>query len=216
MRITEAELKYRKSNIIQCAFRLFCCKGIDKVTIEEIAHAAGVGVTSIYRYFNTKTELLQKTYTILWQEIAQTIVPYTAPSLKYQKNGYEQLCSFMQNFENLFTVHEEYILFAVDYKLYMIREKICLDSKIEHEMLSPIHSAFYDAVKQGQRDGSINAHGDIDIMFYLFWIVMRGYIEEIVVYEKVLQDNQNWKDYFCFVKSIMLRELEAGTILCQK
>ena len=54
MKITEAELALRKEQIIHAAFKLFCKYGIEKVTIKDIAKAAKLSESSIYRYYENK------------------------------------------------------------------------------------------------------------------------------------------------------------------
>ncbi|MDR1319786.1 MAG: TetR/AcrR family transcriptional regulator [Treponema sp.] len=48
-----------RKNILECGIRLIGEKGIDKVSIEEIAKAAGVSVGTFYYYYPSKKELLQ-------------------------------------------------------------------------------------------------------------------------------------------------------------
>ncbi|MDR1586913.1 MAG: TetR/AcrR family transcriptional regulator [Treponema sp.] len=48
-----------RKNILEHGIRLIGEKGIDKVSIEEIAKAAGVSVGTFYYYYPSKSELLQ-------------------------------------------------------------------------------------------------------------------------------------------------------------
>jgi AcrR family transcriptional regulator len=48
-----------RKNILEHGIRLIGEKGIDKVSIEEIARAAGVSVGTFYYYYPSKNELLQ-------------------------------------------------------------------------------------------------------------------------------------------------------------
>lgn len=59
MRITALEQEYRKDKIISHALRLFSEEGADQVTMDQIAQAAGVATSSLYRYFRNKTVLLE-------------------------------------------------------------------------------------------------------------------------------------------------------------
>ncbi len=47
-----------RTRIVSSAIRLFAERGIDQVTVEEIAEAADVGKGTIYNYFQTKEDLV--------------------------------------------------------------------------------------------------------------------------------------------------------------
>ena len=52
------ELKTSRINrILESAFNLFSEKGIDTITMNDIAATAEIGVASLYRYFETKDEI---------------------------------------------------------------------------------------------------------------------------------------------------------------
>lgn len=51
----------RREEILQAAFIEFCEKGYDRAKIEEIAHRAGIGKSTVYEYFPSKAELLTAT-----------------------------------------------------------------------------------------------------------------------------------------------------------
>ena len=51
----------RRSDVLQAAKRVFVSKGIESATMSDIALEAEMGVASVYRYFNTKPELVIET-----------------------------------------------------------------------------------------------------------------------------------------------------------
>ncbi|WP_028850099.1 TetR/AcrR family transcriptional regulator [Thermocrispum municipale] len=63
--------------IQQCALDLFDERGFDAVTIEEIAKAAGVSASSVYRYFGTKENLVaaDEFTTLTADELANIVDP---------------------------------------------------------------------------------------------------------------------------------------------
>ncbi|MBS7225596.1 MAG: TetR/AcrR family transcriptional regulator [Clostridiaceae bacterium] len=50
--------KIRRAKIIQAAHEDFCESGYDRARMENIARRAGIGKSTIYEYFPSKTELL--------------------------------------------------------------------------------------------------------------------------------------------------------------
>jgi AcrR family transcriptional regulator len=49
--------KATRQAILQAAIRLFSERGVENTSIEELAHAAGIGKGTIYGYFQTKDEI---------------------------------------------------------------------------------------------------------------------------------------------------------------
>jgi AcrR family transcriptional regulator len=57
----ERRTELKKDKIRTVAFKLFSMYGIEKTTINEIAHQAGVSPASIYNYFGSKEGLIKDT-----------------------------------------------------------------------------------------------------------------------------------------------------------
>ena len=64
----EAEKAQRMQRVMEVAFGLFAERGIDRVTMPEVAEASGVARPSLYRYFSSKTDLVIAIGTWKWQE----------------------------------------------------------------------------------------------------------------------------------------------------
>ena len=52
-----ANIAEKKQRIMETGFRLFSEKGIEPVSMPEIAAACGIPRASLYRYYATKTDL---------------------------------------------------------------------------------------------------------------------------------------------------------------
>ncbi|MCI9483704.1 MAG: TetR/AcrR family transcriptional regulator [Clostridiaceae bacterium] len=63
----------RREEILQAAFVEFCEKGYDRAKIEEIAHRAGIGKSTVYEYFPSKAELLTATGDFVLGQIFQDV-----------------------------------------------------------------------------------------------------------------------------------------------
>lgn len=49
----------RRADILQAAYTDFCESGFDRARMENIARRAGIGKSTIYEYFQSKTDLLE-------------------------------------------------------------------------------------------------------------------------------------------------------------
>lgn len=211
MKITERELEARKNRIIHRAFGLFCQKGIDQVSMEEIAKAADVSVISVYRYFSTKSELLLITQEMLWKEALQNVTSYVITADGYsRKSGFEQIRDLINGFEKLYRLHGEYLLFSAYYKLYLAREGLQLSGQKLGEMLAPIRAVFLKALEKGEKDRSLTLPCDLESTFYCLWGTLWGYVEEIVVYDRILNGENHWARCFPHVRVMLLNELTGS------
>lgn len=212
MRISDQELEHRKKEIIHQAFQLFCKRGIDNVTMEEIARASRVSAMSVYRYFSTKAEVVLHTQQVLWNEISQKIIDNTRQNeeLYCMKSGYEQAKTVLKGFENLYRDYSHYILFAADFKLYLFREKLQIKEKDHMEMLDSVQILFYHAIEKGREDGSIQVKGDIEDIFYTMWGILRGFVELIAIYDNIMDGENQWKERYPYVMAMMLEFLKTN------
>lgn len=69
----EIEMTARRESMLKDGFRLFSEKGIEEVSMQEVADACGVGVATLYRYYNTKIALVIAIGTQKWEEFGEFI-----------------------------------------------------------------------------------------------------------------------------------------------
>lgn len=50
----------REKLIVETALRLLICAGVDRVTVAEIASAAGIGKGTVYKHFQSKAEIMMR------------------------------------------------------------------------------------------------------------------------------------------------------------
>ena len=69
----EKEMAARREAMLREGFRLFAKKGIEPVTMQEVANACGVGIATLYRYYNAKPLLVIDIATKKWEEFAEYV-----------------------------------------------------------------------------------------------------------------------------------------------
>lgn len=62
-RVTQAHVDARTDSIRDAAVKLFIERGVDRVTMQEVASEAGLSAGAIYRYFPNKQTLLRDVFT---------------------------------------------------------------------------------------------------------------------------------------------------------
>ena len=58
-KVTQAHIDARTQEILDAARRMFVRKGVDAATVQEIAAEAGLSAGAIYRYYESKADLLR-------------------------------------------------------------------------------------------------------------------------------------------------------------
>ena len=77
----------RKKSILDGALKVFKTHGIEKTTMDEIAHESGFGKATLYYYFASKDEvfisIMEEGWKQLWEGIESKIVEELAPRKKF-------------------------------------------------------------------------------------------------------------------------------------
>ena len=77
-KISRPSKEQRIDTIVESARSIFCSRGFEKGSIEDIANDAGIAEGTIYRYFDNKRglldEVLRRHYSILFDDIEQTLL----------------------------------------------------------------------------------------------------------------------------------------------
>lgn len=154
-------LKEMKKNlIIEAALNLFLEKNISVVTIKDIATTIGVGEATIYRYFETKENIV-----ILCAQLLEKRVYEKFFDLKKSNTGYEEIKGFYDNYLDAFENHSEYYRFINEFDAFMLSStNFNLD---EYEsVIDSFKDLFMDAYQKGLKDNTVKEIEDIDVMYY--------------------------------------------------
>ena len=77
----------RKKRILEGALKVFNEHGIEKTTMDEIAHESGFGKATLYYYFSSKdevfVEIMEYGWKMLWEAIETRIIEEVGPRKKF-------------------------------------------------------------------------------------------------------------------------------------
>ncbi len=213
MKITEAEMLQRRDRIIFSAFRLFCQRGIERVSVEDIAKRAKVSEKSVYRYFNTKPGLVLEVTLMLWKKIACELRSTVGKDYSH-KTGVQQLETLLRAFRRLYEKYSDDILFSYEYKLYFIRRSTKITQKASDDVMAPIKLLYLRALQKGQNDGTITSALSAEELYTIIWGFMRGYVLKIVLYDRMYEGENFWRRSFDSACSILIAGLrpQAGDV----
>jgi AcrR family transcriptional regulator len=110
-KIKRPSKEQRIDTIVESARKVFCSCGFEKGSIEDIAKDAGIAEGTIYRYFDSKRDLLDEVlrrhYSILFDDVEQTLPIIEGPSnrLRYIVRRILMMISEDRSMCGLRTIH---------------------------------------------------------------------------------------------------------------
>ena len=147
----------RIERILDVAFELFATRGIEPVTMNDIAQKAKIGVASLYRYFETKEILVVKTVTYAWSTRMEDVLPNLVKPKYTNANGYAQLETIFSLFIKLYEKQTAFLRFIYLFDAYAVREKIPKENMTNYESkILLVKQIISQAIQKGIEDGTIN------------------------------------------------------------
>lgn len=138
----EAEKAVRMRRALETGFRLFAEKGIDPVTMPEIADASGVTRPSLYRYFSTKPELVIAIGTWKWQEYIDGSRQRFPAQVRERMSAREYVETYLDVFLDLYRNHRDLLRFNHYFNSYIEKEHVT------PEQMRPYREMIEDLVRR--------------------------------------------------------------------
>ena len=133
--LNELQKEVTRKRILDAGFRLFVDKNIDKVTMQDVADAAGIGIATVYRYYGTKLDLVMGISAWKWADYeAETkrLVEMRSDSTAAERFDY-----YLESFLNLYRSNRDLLRFNQLFNGY-----------VEHENVSPeVMKPYTDVVR---------------------------------------------------------------------
>ena len=172
----------KEQYILETAFRLFTEKGIELVTMPEIAQASGIGRATLFRYFPTKLDLVVSVGTRQWEEYIKwydTVLP--REKIK-QLTGAEFLRFYLDAFLDLYRNHSEILRFNYN-------ETGTQDQRQSYfQIAGKLGEIFHELYERGKSDGTINTDIPEMTMFSATFHIMLAAVTRYAVGLVVVYD----------------------------
>ena len=203
----EIEMAARREAMLREGFRLFAEKGIEPVSMQEVADACKLGVATLYRYYNTKLALVIAIGTRQWADYRD-----------HARELWQERDMSMTAAQDL----ERYLDFYVDlYQNFpdLLRFNQNFNNYVRHEGVTPEQLRPYlDAVgalgsfapaiyEKGRRDGTIRTDVPMEKMFtatsHIMLAVAVRYAQGLLF---SAEDEADRTEEFELLKRALLRE----------
>lgn len=152
-------LKDAKSDyIIKVAKDLFLEKGINSVTIKDVALKAEMGEVTIYRYFSKKENLVVQAAIALEKEVFSKYF-----SVDHNLSGYVQIERFYNSFLDVFNNMKNYFRFVHDFDSLVVSNHLKVE---EYEKnIYNYYQVFMEAYNKGLEDGSVRKLNEPNLFY---------------------------------------------------
>ena len=183
----EAKMAGRRERMLQEGFRIFAERGIEPVSMQEVADACGFGVATLYRYFSTKLLFVIAIGTKKWEEFFREIEAEYARRGGAIMNAAEELDFYLSTYILLYREHRDILRFNQDFNAYVLHEKAGPELLRDYlRAIQPFADKFHVLYEKGLQDASIRTDEPEQTMFTATMHIMMavcGRFAQGVVYQ---------------------------------
>jgi len=153
-RIYTSHRKNQRDKILEVAENLFIKKGIDPVTMADIASASRLTRATIYKYFDNRKEIafeIFKTVISNWRDIA------AAEELSHGGTGFQRIERFLTSFCEYLMANPRETRFIAEFNYLYAREWPARQVLHALESLEDVRRIIVEYLRQGIEDGSLES-----------------------------------------------------------
>ncbi len=151
-----AMMAEKRRNMIQTAYALFSEKGIDAVSMADIARETGYGNTTLHRYFCNKPTLVVAVATWKWEEYTWERFSSLGSASWDEHSAADQFRFFLDAFIDLYNNHRDVLRFNQFFNIYMCSvadEENVLDPYTD--MIKALYKRFVRMYRKAEKDGTL-------------------------------------------------------------
>ena len=176
------ELRERnKSLVTEKALEFFIKYGIDNTKIKDIAKSAGLTERSAYRYFDTKTDLVQAAAYLFWNSTLEEIRGRVEASRISELPGIEQIRALLYQYSNMYFENRQGILFTLEAEMYLYSAGRSKTLNRPPEKFDTSTSPLVLAIRRGLEDGSVSSEADTKELYYNSYDSILGVMQKLAL-----------------------------------
>ena len=142
-----------RQKIVETGFKVFAERTIDAANLTDIATAAGLGMATVYRNFNSKAALVLEIGTWVWSEY------YHECANNLERTGgtaAEEYARYLEAFIDLYRNHRDILRFNQFFNIYVQREGIPAEQmKPYNSVIDALVKRFHQTYEKGRADGTL-------------------------------------------------------------
>jgi len=148
----------RRAELASTAVAVFAHRGFEETTMQDIAEAAGVAKGSLYRYFESKMELLS----YITRDLVEAFDRSTRETISSVNDPGERLRLFIGEFAQFIALFPDLLRVYAEIWMYNLRGKYRDMKELFDDYLDQYRGAIVEIITDGQRAGDfrddVNPH----------------------------------------------------------
>ncbi len=206
----------RRTRILEAGLALFSAQGIESVSMNAVAAAAGVGPTTLFKYYQTKEKLVVAISAAAWSREWALAAERCGMEKLLHFTAYEMIRYYTDWTISLYLRQPALLRFSENYKAFICRQRTQMKNLQAHlGPLQPVRAAFHAAYLRAREDRSIRTDVSEDVLFSVVAVGMLSMAERYaqgVVWAS--RSNADYTEELRIVQEMILRWCEAeGTKL---
>ncbi len=143
----------RKQKILANSFKVFSSRGIDSVSMNEVAKGCRIGCATLYRHYSTKPKLAVAVAGWTWETIIRKFI---RQSVKLEGSAAEMLKGFLAVLADLCKKHADGIRYVMFFQVYARNEHLLAEEKeIRAGAVDEMMEYFHTIYTKAQEDGTL-------------------------------------------------------------
>ena len=169
-------------NVVRFALESFIEKGIENSKVKDIAESAGLTERTVFRYFDTKADLVFNALLLFWENSKKSITPLSLQPGYGEKSGIEQMEIIVRGYAQLYFTSINELIFYHEAQTYLYRmgkAKFIEDRNIIP--FRPDSGPFAKAIEKGQADGTVCTDIESETIYYNSFDSLSGLIQKLAI-----------------------------------
>ena len=150
------EMAAKNRRILENGLRIFAENGIEKVTMNDVARAAGIAVSSLYRYYSSKPKLVMAVGTWAWSAYVEENEKREAALGRPDRTAAEMFDFYLESFLELYRAQKALLRFNQFFNIYMASEEISPEEMQSYlDMIHGLEVRFGKIYRKALEDGTL-------------------------------------------------------------
>lgn len=156
----------KQQHILETAYKLYSEKGIEQVSIPDVANASGVGRATVFRYFTTKVDLVISIGTWKWEDYINKYHSSISEEEKEKLTAAEFLKFYLDSFLDLYRNHPDILRYNYNFNSFLRYEAKDESQKTAYmQTVDKLGEKFHLLYERGKMDGTLNTEISEESMF---------------------------------------------------
>lgn len=207
-----AEIAKRRDAVLREGFRLFSEKGIEYISMQDVARTCGLGVATLYRYYNTKLDLVMAVSIRQWEDYCRFITEkYELQNVK-DMTAAEEMVFYLDFFSDLYLNHKDMLRFNKDFNNYVKHGGVTETQLNDYFNSVNLFGGLVDSIyEKGLRDGTVRTDLSPEQMYavtcHIMFAVVSYFADSLLF---LSQNEENRRSEFELLKQMILREFQPA------